>query len=94
MNLPRGVPKPVFKRTHSCIRIPESVKLEVRIRSGNKCEGRHCANRNGDYRGLVYAHRFRVGPRNKGMGGTRRIPTAADIWRACWPCHLKEDHHL
>ena len=48
MNLSRGVPKPVFKRTHSRIRIPESVKLEVRIRSGNKCEGRRCANRNGD----------------------------------------------
>ena len=94
MTLVEPVPKPVFKRKPSVVDFPDSVKLEIDIRSKGLCEGKDCQNRKGDTRGLVYAHRFRNGHKGKGMGGSRRIPTAEDGWKACWPCHLAEDHGL
>ena len=90
----RPVPKPVFPKKHMVTDIPEHVKEEVNERSHNQCEAPECPDRKGDVRGLVYAHNFEYGARNKGMGGTRRVPTANDIKRYCWPCHLKLDHHI
>ena len=58
------------------------------------CEGKDCPNRRGDHRGLTWAHRYVTGQKNKGMGGTRRVPTANDCWRGCFICHNREDHHL
>jgi hypothetical protein len=94
MQFVEPVPKPNYPKKKMERGIPQYVMDEVDRRSGNLCEAPDCPNRQGDYRGMTYAHRFQEGPKNKGMGGTRRVPTAKDIWRACFPCHNRLDHHI
>ena len=107
LNPCRPVPKPQWKHKSSCTQVPLVVQKEVIRRSLQRfpkswitledeekglCEHPGCRQPRGDHRGLVFAHRFNNGQKGKGMGGTHRIPTAQDTWRACWPHHLLADH--
>lgn len=93
MPLVQPIPKPAFKRKRMVTRFPPEVEAEIRERAGGLCEGKDCPNRRGDFRGLELAHRFKEWPPNKGMGGTKRVPTAEEGWLACARCHNLEDHH-
>ena len=90
----RPVPKPVFKKRVKGGEFSDAVKAEIDQRSGGLCEGKDCPDRTGGGWPLAYAHRYHEGKPNRGMGGTRREPTADDGWKACVICHGKEDHHL
>lgn len=94
MTLVEPIPKPTYKKKRMVVDIPDSVKEEVRIRSHDMCEAPNCPNPKGDGRGLVFAHRFLNGQKTKGMGGTKRIPTAEEVHRYCYPHHLELDHHI
>ncbi len=93
MSLVQPVPKPTWKRRHAVTSFPVEVAHTIYKRAGGLCEGKDCPNRRGDWRGLALAHRFREGMRNKGMGGSHRVPMVDDGWLACYHCHNLEDHH-
>jgi len=42
----------------------------------------------GDWRGMSYAEPI------KGLGGSTRSFSVDEVKRKCYPCHVKNDHHL
>ena len=93
MQFVNPVPKPHFPKHVKGGEFSDEVKMEIWTRAKGLCEGKNCPNREGDFRGLHFCHRYRKGSPNRGMGGTKRAPTAEDGWLGCDICHDIEDHH-
>lgn len=72
--------------------IPPAVRQQVLDRAQGRCEGPECPDPTGGWLGLQFCHRFATGAPFKGMGGTRRICTADDVWLGCNYCHNTRDH--